>query len=113
VITTAAPIVGFPRSQHVSVGLDRGWNRASARRFTTSSMLVAAVDMHASCAVSILGVMRGVSLLTLLGPVALRFKTLIPVIPPLVASAGGDDAPAQLQQQLLSGGAGQPVGSGV
>ena len=37
------------------------------------------------------------TLLTLLGPVALRVKAVIPVVPPVVASvSGGDDAATQL-----------------
>ena len=45
-------------------------------------------------------------LLALLGPVAARVQAA-PVVPRLVASvAGGDDAPSQLQQQLLGGGTG-------
>src|SRR6476620_5498762 len=47
----------------------------------------------------------GPVLLALLGPVAVRIQAAAPVVPGVVACvAGGDDAPSQLQQQLLCGG---------
>ena len=53
-------------------------------------------------------------LLALFGPVAVRVKAAVPVVPGLVASvAGGDDAPSQFEQQLLGGGAGGGFGGGV
>src|SRR5277367_2935049 len=54
------------------------------------------------------------ALLALVGPIALRVKAIAPVVPTVVASvARPDDAAAQLQQQLLGGGAGERVGDGV
>jgi hypothetical protein len=54
-----------------------------------------------------------VARLILLGPIALRLKAVVPVAPGLVVSVvGPDDAPSQLQQQLLGGGPGQGVGGG-
>src|SRR6185503_17557762 len=51
-------------------------------------------------------------LLALFGPVAVRVKAA-PVVPGFVASvAGGDDAPSQLQQQLLGGLLRQGIGVG-
>src|SRR6516225_5786623 len=47
--------------------------------------------------------------LILLGPITLRLKA-VPVVPALPAAlAGSDDAAAQLQEQLLGGGAGESV----
>jgi len=44
-------------------------------------------------------------LLPVRGPVTIWVKAAAPVVPALRASvAGGDDAPAELQQQLLGGG---------
>src|SRR5262245_21239618 len=51
-------------------------------------------------------------LLALLGPVV-AWVQAAPVFPHFASLAGGDDAPSQLQQQLLGGGTGERVGGGV